>query len=385
MKIKPFVLERYFAKHEFTAKYMLSSSDCDGFPMNYILEQASAQEMELWNSLTLGYTEGPGSLFLRESICRHYPGAKPENVLVASPGELSFILMNLLMEGVQNPHAVVVSPAYQSLYEVLNSLGCEVSFWRGNMYPDGWKFDVEELRSLVRENTRLIVINFPHNPTGAYLSREELEQVVEIARSCGAYLYSDEMYRDLIVDSSVVAVPSAFELYEKAVALWGTAKSFGLAGLRTGWFVSQDVELLDRMMAFKEYLSICNSAPAEVLTAIALNHSEKFIGPNIAKIRGNVAYFEQVLRSGKLPLFGEFVRPKAGSVAFVPIDVTRAGVVLDGTSVCSAVGFSDALVEQTGIMTIPSEMFEYPGAYLRIGFGRECFKEVIDMLVERVG
>ncbi len=414
MRINPFVLERYFAKHEFTAKYMLSSSDCDGFPMSYILEQATLQERELWNTLALGYTEGPGSGFLRESICRHYPGAKPENVLVASPGELSFILMNLLMEGVERPHAVVVSPAYQSLYEVLNSLGCEVSFWSANMHPDGWKFDIGQLRSLVREETRLIVINFPHNPTGAYLSRAELDEVVDIARSCGAYLYSDEMYRDLIIDPSVEAVPSVFELYEKGVALWGTAKSFGLAGLRTGWFVSQDVELLDRIMAFKEYLSICNSAPSEVLTAIALNHSERFIGPNIAKIRGNVAYFEQVLSSGKLPFFGEFVSPKAGSVAFVPIDVTRAGVVLGGASadcasveygcgvkiaggssvesgcksnvlesVRSAVGFSNALVEQTGIMTIPSEMFEYPGAYLRIGFGRECFKEVVDMLCRR--
>ncbi len=382
MKIKPFILERYFAKHEFTAKYMLSSSDCDGFPMSYILEQASPQELDLWNSLTLGYTEGPGSMFLRESICRHYAGARPENVLVASPGELSFILMNVLMAGVEKPHAVVVSPAYQSLYEVLNSLGCEISYWKPSLLPDGWNYNTSELKELVRPNTRLIVTNFPHNPTGAYLSLQQLNEVVDIARECGAYLYSDEMYRDLVIDSSVEKVPSAFELYDKAVCLWGTAKSFGLAGLRTGWFVSQDVGLLDKIMAFKDYLSICNSAPSEVLTSIALNHSEKFIEPNIAKIKGNVAYFKQMLQSGALPFFGDFVAPKAGSVAFVPIDLPKAERLL-GKTVGRSIEFSDALVEQTGIMTIPAEMFEYEGNYLRIGFGRECFKEVVDMLAAR--
>ena len=111
MQIAPFKLEQYFAKHEFTAKYMLSSSDCDGFPMEQILQQATAEELELWNNLTLGYTEGLGSPFLREAICRFYSNAKPENVLVASPGELSFILMNVLVGGKEKHHAVVVSPA----------------------------------------------------------------------------------------------------------------------------------------------------------------------------------------------------------------------------------------------------------------------------------
>ena len=128
MQIAPFKLEQYFAKHEFTAKYMLSSSDCDGFPMEYVLKQASPQEMEMWNTLTLGYTEGLGSMFLREAICKFYKKAKPENIMVASPGELSFILMNVLMQ--RGSHAVVISPAYQSLYQVLESLDCEVSYWK---------------------------------------------------------------------------------------------------------------------------------------------------------------------------------------------------------------------------------------------------------------
>lgn len=401
MQISPFILEQYFAKHEFTAKYMLSSSDCDGFPMEYILKQATPQELEMWNNLTLGYTEGMGSIFLRESICKFYSKAKPENVLVASPGELSFIMMNVIMDAKNEggrPHAVVVSPAYQSLYEVFNSLGCDVSYWKAAVADcsagaDGgeckeklsgreWRFDVEELRRLVKPETRLIVINFPHNPTGAYISRKELDEIVAIARSCGAYLYSDEMYRDLIVKDGVEPLPAVSDIYEKGITLWGTAKSFGLAGLRIGWFVSQDTVLLAKIQQFKDYLSICCSAPSEVLTAIALNHSEAFIGPNIEKIRGNVEFFKEAVGAGKLPFVEEFVEPVAGSVAFVRIDPAKAAYLLDSVP-ATALEFSDAVVEKYGIMTVPAPMFETEGNWLRIGFGRENFKSVVEMLFLR--
>ncbi len=400
MQISPFILEQYFAKHEFTAKYMLSSSDCDGFPMEYILAHATEKELEMWKNLTLGYTEGMGSRFLRESVCRFYKKAKPENVLVASPGELSFILMNVLMErsagcGSDKPHAVVVSPAYQSLYEVLKSLDCDISYWRASCIKPAadvaeracvervsggeWRFDIEELKKLVRPDTRLIVINFPHNPTGAYITRKQLDEIVEIARSCGAYLYSDEMYRDLIVNDGVEPLPAVCDIYEKGISLWGTAKSFGLAGLRIGWFVSQDTGLLARIQSFKDYLSICCSAPSEVLTAIALNHSDGFIGPNVEKIRSNVAFFREAVGAGKLPFVTDFIPPVAGSVAFVGIDPSKASYLLDFEP-ATALEFSDAVVEKYGIMTVPAPMFEAPGNWLRIGFGRENFKEVVSTL-----
>ena len=383
MQIAPFKLEQYFAKHEFTAKYMLSSSDCDGFPMEYILRQATAEELDLWNTLTLGYTEGLGSPFLREAICKFYNKANPDNVLVASPGELSFILMNVLMASAKRPHAVVISPAYQSLYQVLESLDCDISYWKPqSLYGKngGWNYDVEELRRLVRKDTRLIVINFPHNPTGAYLTRSQLDEIVEIAHSCGAYLYSDEMYRELIIDDSYEKLPPVSDLYEKGISLWGTAKSFGLAGLRTGWFVSQDKELLKKIHSFKDYLSICSSAPSEVLTAIALNHAEKFVGPNIEKIKSNVAFFKEAVAAGKLPFVEKFVEPVAGSVAFVGINPQKASYLLDFEPQ-TALEFSDAIVEKYGIMTIPASMFETDGNYLRIGFGRENFKEVLQLLM----
>ena len=362
--MKDFALERYFAKHEFSARYLLSSSDCDGYSQSYVLERATPLERAAWENLTLGYTESTGSLALRQAIATFYTHASEEDVVVSSPGELSYATMQVLLAA-DSPHVIATFPAYQSLYEPARALGCDVSFWEPD--PTNWTFDTDRLRSLIRPNTRLIIINFPHNPTGAYLTNSQLLEVVDIARQCGAYLYSDEMYRDLLLDPSCPSVPPVSDLYEKGISLWGMAKSFGLAGLRIGWLVSQDRAFLARVTAFKDYLSICSSAPSEVLATIALRHPHDFLDPNVAKIRRNRDLFAASL--DKLPCFGPFTPPRCGSVAFVPLRISG-----------SALAFSNALVARTGIMTIPSELFAYPGKYLRIGFGRANFPEVIHLL-----
>lgn len=371
MIISQFHLEKYFEKYEFTADYMFSCSDCDGYSMKYVLSKANEQEQQMWDNLHLGYTETQGSPFLRDAICKYYKNKRIDDVVVASPGELSFITMNALLEGVENPHAVVVSPAYQSLYQVLDALGCEISYWKAQENENEWKFDIEELKKLVKPNTRLIVINFPHNPTGAYLKPSELNSIVEIARSCGAYIYSDEMYRDLILPQDCVPLQPICDIYEKGISLWGMAKSFGLAGVRVGWIVSPDKWLISQILQFKPYLSMCSSAPSEILSAIVLNHREEFLTPNLVKIRKNVELFKSAIEAGKLPWIEKFVAPIAGSVAFVKIKCDS-----------SALEWSEALVKAKSILTVPSEMFEYPGTYLRIGFGRENFEKVLNMLTE---
>src|SRR5574344_680095 len=191
MKIDDFKLERYFAIHEFSAKYLMSSSDCDGFSMSDVLGVADEAELELWNSLKLGYTESTGHPLLKDAILRHYNSFGVEkmdrqNVIVSSPGELSFSLMNTLLS--PKDHAIVISPSYQSLYEVIKSIGCDISFWKPD--EENWSFSVDDLRKLIKGNTKLIVINFPHNPTGAYMKRKEYDELIEIARENSIYIYS---------------------------------------------------------------------------------------------------------------------------------------------------------------------------------------------------
>lgn len=363
MKINNFKLERYFSKHEFTAQYLLSSSDCDGFSMKHVLDRANTKELELWENLMLGYTESAGHPLLRESISEQYKTNTSENVVVASPGELNFITMNTLLE--KDDHAVIISPSYQSLYEIIKSIGCKISFWKPNEMD--WTFDVDDLQKLVNPKTKIIIINFPHNPTGSYLSKLELEKIIAIARENNCYLFSDEMYHKLMVSDMQELLPVC-DLYEKGISLWGTSKTFGLAGVRTGWIVSKDKELIQKIIAFKDYLSICNSAPAEILSIIALNHLDAFVKPNIKKIKKNIILFKDFQIKHK-NIFPDFTPPKAGSTSFVPLNYTG-----------SALEFSNKLVLETGIMTVPSEMFEYPGKYLRIGFGRENMSETLQIL-----
>jgi aspartate/methionine/tyrosine aminotransferase len=359
MQIKPFKLERYFAKYEFSTKYLLSSSDCDGYSMESVLNCATAEEKEMWDSITLGYTDSQGGLPLREAIVRQYQTITPEEVFVLSPGEANFILMNVMLK--RGDHVVCMAPAYQSLYQVCKSIGCNISWWKPD-HEEAWDYSPETLKSLITDKTKLLIVNFPHNPTGFIPTRNQLDEIIAIARARNILIFSDEMYHQLVHEPSR-QIPSICDLYENSITLWGMAKSFGMAGLRLGWVATKNRELLQKMMQFKDYLSICNNPMSETLSLIALNHKEQFIEPNITKIIQNKAIFEKFAKKTEGLL--QFSSPIAGSTAFVKINTPKA---LD---------YSEKLVKETGIMLVPSEMFEYGRRHLRIGFGRENMAEVL--------
>ncbi|RNA61444.1 aminotransferase class I/II-fold pyridoxal phosphate-dependent enzyme [Chryseobacterium nematophagum] len=180
MKLKNFAVERYFANYEFSAKYMISSSDCDGFEMSEVLSLADLKEKNLWEKLTLGYTETSGSLFLKEAIQKHYKTIELNEILVASPGELNFVLMNILLD--KNDHIISMTPTYQSLYQIAIDIGCSVSYWKPQIEHNKWNYSVEKLKTLIKPNTKMLVINFPHNPTGYQPTLNEYKEIIEIAK-----------------------------------------------------------------------------------------------------------------------------------------------------------------------------------------------------------
>ena len=368
MNIKEFAVERYFAKYEFKTKYLLSSSDCDGYSMEYVLNLASDEEKERWNHLKLGYTETRGSLELRTAIKQHYQTIELDEIVVSSPGEANFILMNVLLK--QGDHVICMSPMYQSLYEIAKSLGCEVSCWQTDQSKENWHYDPGQLEKLITPSTKLIVINFPHNPTGFIPDQEDYKKIIEIAKKHNIILFSDEMYR-FLNHSPEQDLPSACDLYENAISLWGTAKTFGLAGLRLGWLTSKNKEILQKVENFKDYLSICNSATSEILATIALNNMDKFVAPNLLKIKRNLALFEQFHLSHAH--YFDFQKPVGGSTAFIKLKIDE-----------SSLEFAERLVKDTGIMLLPAETFEYGDKHARVGFGRENFPEILEIFGEYI-
>lgn len=360
MKIEPFKLERYFDKYEFTSQYLLSSSDCDGYSLEYVVNCATPAEKKMWNDVRLGYTEARGSLLLRQTIARQYKTITENDVLVLSPGEANFILMNVVLEA--GDHVVCMAPSYQSLYQVARSIGCAISFWKpGN---DRWHYNPDDLEKLIKPETKLIIINFPHNPTGSFPSKAEAGRLIALARKHNVLLFSDEMYSQMAHDPAK-EIPSFCDLYENAITLWGMAKSFGLAGLRLGWVATKNQSLLEKMLGYKDYLTICNSAMSELVSVIALNHKEKFIEPNLKKIRKNIKLFCDFHASHQD--FFDFPKPSAGSTAFIKLNIKE-----------SSLAYCERLVKETGIMLLPAEMFEFGNQHARIGFGRENMSDVLE-------
>ena len=365
INIEPFSLERYFARHEFSARYLLSSSDCEALSMAGLIDLADAESLGLWENLKFGYTESSGHPVLRESIADIYEGLDTDNILVLVPEEGIFLSMQALLT--PGDHVICPFPGYQSLYALARSMGCEVSLWQ----PDearGWHFGMEQLKSMIRDDTRLVVTNFPHNPTGFLPTREEFMSLVDIVRQSGAYLFSDEMYRFLEIDGNAT-LPAGCELYDKAVSLFGLSKAFGLPGLRIGWVATKDREVLKRMRSLKDYTTICNSAPSEILALMAVRSRESIVESQMARIQKNVVLLDDFFDN-----YGDFFswnRPLGGSICFPRMLITE-----------DTHGFCEQLVTETGIMLVPSRMFQYGDHHVRFGFGRDNFPMVLERFVD---
>jgi aspartate/methionine/tyrosine aminotransferase len=365
--IEPFALERYFAKHEFTARHLLSCSDCEPLSLAELLAMADAETEKLWRELRLGYTESAGHPLLREEIAGLYPELGADGVLVAAPEEAIFLFMQAVLE--PGDHVVCAFPVYQSLHAVARSIGCEVSAWEPEE-SRGWRFDVGRLESLLRASTRLVVVSFPHNPTGYVPSRSDFESLVDLVSRRGIDLLSDEMYRLLALDPGTT-LPAACDLAPKAHSLFGLSKSFGLPGLRVGWIASRDRRLLERMAVLKDYTTICASAPSEILALMALRRRSAIVEHQLARVRGNLQTLAAFF-TGREHLFS-WIPPRGGSVCFPRLLFTD-----------DARAFCEALVTRSGIMLVPSTLFDYGNQHVRVGFGRADLPEVLDRFGEHL-
>lgn len=362
MKIPQFALERYFAKHEFSARYLLSCSDCEPLSVEELLAMADDESLDLWRRLELRYTESQGHPLLREAIADIYTSIDASGILVAAPEEAIFLFMHALLEA--DDHVVVMAPAYQSLHEVARSIGCRVDHWAPDEGPD-WHYAIEGLEEKLRPDTRLVVANFPHNPTGFVPTRENFDALIELMKERGIYLLLDEMYRFLEFGSDAT-LPSACELYDNAVSLFGLSKSFGLPGLRIGWLASQNADILRRVLALKDYTTICNSAPGEILGIMGVRNRKKIIDTQLARLRRNLTVLDNFFSD--YADFFNWNRPYGGSVCFPEMFIEQ------DTSV-----FCNELLDRAGIMLVPSKLFQFGERHIRIGFGRDNLQEVISV------
>jgi len=363
-----FRLETYFSKWEFKARYHMTASDAQSMTVKELLALASAEDRAAFETLGLGYTETFGAPSLREAIAATYERQSAANILCFAGAEESiYTAMHALLD--KGDHAIVVTPNYQSAETIPLSI-CDVT--GVPLDPDKqWALDIGKVAAAIRPQTKLVSINFPHNPTGKILERDRFDALVELCRKHGLWLFSDEVYRPLGV-TGAPQLPQAVDVYERGLSLGVMSKAYGLPGLRIGWLACRDHNLLVRMERLKHYLSICNSAPSERLAIIALKNRDKIL----ARIQGLMARNLKALDRffGDYQGLFDWYRPDGGCVAY-PRYRGREGVEQ----------FAADLVERTGVLFLPASVYRSdlnpaPDDRFRIGYGRANMEEGLGTL-----
>ena len=364
--LRPFLLEEFMKEYEFTAPYMLCSSVAESWSLKEILEMADPELHERWHTLSLEYTEPAGMPLLRHEISSLYTCIDSDHISTfAGAEEGIYCTMRTLIK--PNDHVIVVTPCYQSLLTLPQDLGADVT--RLPLLRElNWNIDPDMLKKAFRRNTKLVVLNIPHNPTGSLIDKEVFDLLISLARHCGSYIFSDEVYRFLEVDETT-RTPSIADAYERGITLNVMSKSFGLPGLRIGWLASQDTDLTHAVGSYKLYTSICNSAPSELLSLMALGKRDYILKRNRTVMLNNIALLDNFMERNEKHL--SWIRPRSGSMA--TIELKGRGPVES---------FVKELVTKTGVLLLPASVFGLQGNFFRIGFGKKTMAEILPRLEE---
>jgi len=361
-----FALKRFFNQPAAaTSRVNLSPSFAEplGTAALLALEPGAA---ERFSALPLNYSTAFGAKALREAIAARYEHISPDEVVAASGGDdtLPSLFMALLQPG---DHVVVHSPIYQPLAGLAAWCGAEIDFWPA-VEAAGWAPSLAELERLLRPNTRMIVTNFPHSPTGFVPERGVLEEVIALADGVGAILVGDEIYRGLPLEGRTEA-PSLADLTARAVVVSSVSKTFGLPGLRVGWLATRDAATLDAVRGFRMYQNSYIGAPTEFLATVAVRHADRILGGHLSLAHANLA------------TLGAFIERNADCFSWIP---PLGGVVAFprwlGAESTSAL--SDRLLRDHGLLLAPSAYFGGGERHVRFGFGTSSTTEGLELLEE---
>jgi len=356
MTLPQFELTRWFAFAEGKFDHSLGHSGCESIPISSFCDSAEVQELL---DQPMGYGDFDGLQAFQEVVAKQYATIEPQDVCTLNgPSEGIYTFMRAMLES--GDQVVVQTPLFQSLHAVAEHIGCEMREWRPRDEFEN-TFDVDDLAKLCDENTKLLVINFPHNPSGQMISEAELQRVVAIAERSNAMIFSDECFR-LLELSPQQPLPAVCDLYENAVSLSGLSKPYGLGGLRTGWIATRSSKVRNALKEYRFYTSEMSNTPCQWFGTRAIQKAEEIVGRNRKLIASNLRLLERLVESHDELL--KLQKPMGGTMALV-----RQQTGLTSTEFCKK-----ALNEER-LFLIPSKPLGMPDNYLRIGLGTTDFEE----------
>ena len=366
MKIATIGVEDWLNVWEKSATYDIAQSTVSSMTMEEILaldEKSGADFYERLNKEKMNYGWIEGSPDFKTEVSKLYRSVNPDNILQTN-GATGANLLALLTLVEPGDHVIAEYPTYQPLYEFPRTLGAEVEYWHIRE-EHGWNPDIEELKKLVRPDTKLICINNASNPLGTVLDADILGEIVEIARSVGAYILSDEVYLPLEDSNSFVSMA---DLYDKAVVSNSISKTYSVPGARIGWTVS-NAELAEHFRVYRDYTMICNGVFNDALAIHILRNKEKILARNRGIVMNNLAITQNWIDSESRV---SWVAPKAVSTSYIQLDIP----VNDEE-------FCIDLLKNYGVLLVPGSRFELPcGARLGYCASEQTLRKGLSLLSE---
>lgn len=345
--LRPAPLEDYLRDYYFDARVDISSSGVEPYTLGEVQELLGADAGEL-SAISLRDSRSAGADVLRDLVAARARAASDQVLVGNGSTEAQLLVLAAVLR--PDDEVVVVEPAYHTLVSVAEAIGCRITGWP--LRPEeAFRPDLDHLAQLVTPRTRMIIVNFPHNPCGVTLTRAEQDELVRIADQCEAYLFWDGAFEDLVHDAPPLPPVTR---YDRGLSFGSLSKSFGLPGLRVGWgIVPPDV--VRRAVQIRDYTTLATSPLVEAVAAGALAQPDRLVGPRLALARSNreivrdwLAAHEDVI-SGAVPAAGVLVCPDVAGLD-------------DTTALCHR------LMCEHGVLVVPGGCFGLKG-HLRIGFG----------------
>lgn len=357
MKIEPFLLERWMTRHETHVKYDIAESGILPLSTNDLLqfepEADRAATLEALLQLPLGYSEARGTVALRTALASTYQSVSPDQILVTTGAiEANYLLFNVLLDA--GDHVIAPYPAYQQLYTVPRAIGCDVSLWR--VGPEtNYRYDVDGLERLLTPRTRLIIVNTPHNPTGAMLSPADAARVYALAESVGAWVIGDEAYRWLSVPGGDPFAPPVVDMGSRGISVGTLSKPYGLPGLRIGW-IAGPADIVEKCWSMRDYISLSPGKLNDALACLGLKHHDKIVARNREIIVANLAAASTWIDARRDVL--SWTPPRGGLLALLKYNLPVDSLTL-----------ADRLATEYSVMLAPGSAFGYEH-HLRLGIGQ---------------
>ncbi len=339
----------------------LHSSNPHPFTLGELEALLQEEILSISPDTSLGYGSDTGYPPLRQALVEYlYPSLKADNLLTcAGAQEGIYVAMHALLKAGDN--VVAFTPIFEPLIATAQQIGCNIE-WLPLDSKNEWQIDFHKLSEVLAADTKMLIINYPHNPTGALLGKEEFQTILSLCEQHNIWLFSDEVFRGL-EHNKADRLPTVAECYHKGISLGVLSKAFGLPAIRVGWLASQNEAFLKRCKTIKSYLSICNDQLGEMAAIAVIKQAETIFKFHQQRLVSNLRLLESLKQNHEI----DFQTPKAGCTVFTSLNAHNI----------QSEKFAEILVKQAGLMVLPNNAFCTTHNAIRLGFGMKDFKEYL--------